>query len=159
MAFSATSMVPGAYTDSHATAEFNLGSLSVATDGTIYRYVQVADIDLVLGSVVGYDAAQANGYVVSADRSGDEISTLVAGVAVAAVDISAAAFCWLQVSGYCAAVRTDGAVVAGEYLVMHTVDEEADTIDTAEEHFVFGVALSTDSGSPTTCDAILLGIL
>lgn len=159
MAFSATSMVPGAYTDTHATAEFNLGSLSVATDGTIYRYVVVNDIDLVLGSVVGYDNDAANGYTVSSDRSADETSIIVAGVAVAAVDISAAAYCWIQVSGYCATVRTDGGVTAGEHLVMHTVDEEADTMADGEEEQVFAMALTTDSGSPTVCDAILLGIL
>jgi len=159
MAFSATSMVPGAYTDTHATAEFNLGSLSVATDGTIYRYVVVNDIDLVLGSVVGYDNDATNGYTVSSDRSADETSIIVAGVAVAAVDISAAAYCWIQVSGYCGTVRTDGGVTAGEHLVMHTVDEEADTMADGEEEQVFAMALTTDSGSPTVCDAILLGIL
>jgi hypothetical protein len=159
MAFSATSMVPGAYTDSHATAEFNLGSLSVATDGTIYRYVEVKDIDLVLGSVVCYDAAQANGYVVSADRSGDETSDLCAGVAVAAVDISAAAFCWLQVSGYCATVRTATGLAAGESIVPHTVDEEGEGMAAGAEDHVFAMALTTAAGSPLVVDAILHGII
>jgi hypothetical protein len=161
MAFDAHNITPGAYTDTHATPKYTLGTISWANDGTAYRYVKAADIDLAVGYVVCYEAAQANGYVVTADKSSDESSLLAAGVALGTVDISEKPYCWVQVSGYCATVLGDASVAAGDFVVPdHTgaVDGVADTMADGEEEQVFGLALTDDDGS-SHFDAILRGII
>ena len=169
MAHDVHNITPGAYTDSHATPKYNLGTISWANDGTAYRYVQVDDaVDLIVGHVVCYEGAEANGYVVTPDRDSDEASTLAAGVAVAIVDVSANPYCWIQVSGYCATVLGDGSVAAGEFVVPHaSTDGAADTMiantdgsSTAHtEHQAFGLCLTSDTGTPDVFDAILRGII
>jgi len=69
------------------------------------------------------------------------------GVAVAGVAISAIGegeFGWIQVSGQCD-VFTDGGVAAGDPLVAHDTDGEADTMGDGEEEQVIGAAIEDDA--------------
>jgi len=120
------------------------------SNGKVYRYVLVEDAALAIGDVVEY--ADDSGYEVTNDRSGGaSIGRVVAGVAVGT--ITDAYYGWIQVSGIHTAVKTDGAVAAGDALIPHaSVDGQADTavqsstgVVTAAE--TFGYALATDAGT------------
>jgi len=87
----------------------------------------------------------ASGIAVGPDR--DEtgfIALCPAGVAIGTV-VTTANYGFTQVGGVITvAARTDGAVAAGDYLVTHTADDEADTMADGEEEQVFGISCTTD---------------
>tara|TARA_Y100001963_G_scaffold157872_1_gene255486 strand:- start:3593 stop:4078 length:486 start_codon:yes stop_codon:yes gene_type:complete len=161
MSFSSDRVVPHGYGETSSTPKFNLGHVSWSDDGKAFRYVQFADgVATIVGHVMCYEAAQTNGYVVTNDRSSDDNSTLAAGVCMAVIDLNVTTpqYGWIQVSGYCANISTDGSVNAAESLVPHaSVDGQADTMAAGAEDHVFAVALSTDTGNLT--DGILRGML
>lgn len=134
-----------------ASAKEQLGKLFVDySNGKMYRYVLVEDAALATGDVVEY--SDTTGYEVSNDRSGGaSLGRFVAGVAV--TSITDAQYGWIQVSGVHTAVKTDGAVAAGDRLVPHaTADGQADTEAAGStvavtSGQVFGFALATDSGT------------
>jgi hypothetical protein len=108
------------------------------------------------GQVVTLDIGAsgiAKGYTVEpADSDGTNLDLVVG---VAAEDIASGAWGNVVVSGYCAYVLTDGSVAIGDPLVPHTVAGEASTMAAGEEHLVFGMALSTDTGTTEYSDAII----
>lgn len=123
-------------------------------NGNTYRWVEFVDQDAAVSEVV-YPATTDLTQVTTDYTGGSATAAKVCGVTVAtAVDISVAKYGFVQISGS-RLVRTDGSVSAGEALVGHTVDGEADTMADGEEELVFGFALETDSGSPTTSRAML----
>ena len=160
MSFSSDVVVPHGYDETSSTPKFNLGQVSWSDDGKAFKYVQFADgIATIAGHVMCYDGAQINGYVVTNDRSDDDNSVLVAGVCMAVIDLNVTTpqYGWVQVSGYCANISTDGDVTEGQSLVPGAVDGQADTMAAGAEDHVFAIALSTDTGNLT--DGILRGIL
>ena len=148
-------------TDTSTTAQFELGTIyQDPATGAEYRYVLVEDMALAVGDVVEY--SDTSGTEVTKDRSGgSSIGRVVAGVALGTV--ADASYCWIQVSGRNASVKTDGGVTAGQGLVPHaTSDGRADSeangsTVTVTSGQVFGYALETDDGTTTagTCAAIL----
>lgn len=134
----------GGLTEVHSSREFPLGALAMDTMGNLYRYVQniAADgIDLDYGKVCYL--ADTSDWIVTADYTGgSSVSAKVVGVGISA--ITAGSYGWIQVSGIHEEVWTDGGVSAGEALIGHTADGEADTMAAGEEHLVFGWALATD---------------
>jgi len=58
--------------------------------------------------------------------------------------VTAGNYGWILVNGY-GEVRTDGGVAAGDYLVPHSADHEADTMADGEEEQVFAFALEADT--------------
>lgn len=144
-----------------STARNTPGTLAMDPEtGSIYRYVQIASTSTpttVEGAVCWLDAIPASGsYVVTPDVS-DALNTgstpKVVGVAQSV--ITAGNYGWILVSGI-GEVRTDGGVSAADYLVGHTVDQEADTMADGEEEQVFGQALEADSTStPEKCQALV----
>lgn len=141
-----------------ATALEELGTLRTE-DGKIYKYVLVEDANLAKGDVVEY--SDTTGYEVSKDRAGGaSLGRFVAGVAI--TTITDAQYGWIQVSGTCDYVKTDGGVALGDRLVPHaSTDGVADTeangstvVVTSGQ--VFGFALNTDTTTTTTnCKAVL----
>lgn len=138
-------VISGSALTSQDTSPVNrLGSLHTDRDGNIYRYVLVEDAALADGDVVEY--SDTSGYEVTNDRAGgSSIGRHVAGVAVGT--IADASYGYIMVSGRHDAVKTDGGVAEGDYLVPHTADGQADTMADGEEEQVFGFALETDDGT------------
>lgn len=138
---------------SDTAAKFPVGILCMDQKGNIYRYVQniAADSIAIADGTCVYGTTTPG--VVSPDFSGGNgITTNVVGVGISA--IAAGSYGWIQVSGYHDAVKTDAGVGAGEFLVGHSVDGEADTMADGEEEQVFGQALAADTGTePHSCPA------
>lgn len=118
--------------------------------GKAYKYVLAEDANIANGDVVEF--SDTSGYEVSNDRSGgSSIGRVVAGVAIGT--ITDGQYGWIQVHGRHTAVKTDGGVAAGEYLVPHaTADGRADTGTSASTVVItagqrFGFALATDVGT------------
>lgn len=132
-----------------STAKNKPGSLAVDPDtGSIYRYVQISSAatpTTVEGAVCFLDAVPASGsFVVTPDVSDALCATTPFVVGVAQSVITAGNYGWILVSGI-GEVRTDGGVAKSDYLVGHSVDQEADTMADGEEEQVFGQALEADS--------------
>jgi len=148
-------------TETSATARYEPGTIwADPATGNMYKYVLVEDMALAVGDVVEY--SDTTGYEVTKDRAGgSSIGRVVAGVALGTV--ADASYCWIQMRGRNANVKTDGAVTAGQGLVPHaTVDGRADSeangsTVTVTSGQVFGHALETDDGTTTagTCAAVL----
>lgn len=138
---------------SNTAAKFPLGILAMDQKGNIFRYVQNIEAD----SIAIADGTCVYGTttpgVVSPDfTGGNGITTNVVGVGIGA--IAAGSYGWIQVSGYHDAVKTDAGVAAGDFLVGHSVDGEADTMADGEEEQVFGQALAADTTTePHSCPA------
>ena len=146
-----------------ATALETLGALRYETDGRVYRYGQLIDQAGAYGEVV-YPASAVEGeWKFTTDYTGGSgVTGKVAGV----IDHDLAVFTenyygWFQVGGFCPMVRTDAGVSAGDPLIGHTVDGEADTMGNDEYEKVFGFALADDTtiNSQDACVAKLSGIL
>ena len=153
-----TEAVTETYTDSQRLALGNqLGELRADLNGNIYEFVKVVDLDLVVGDVV-YPAAVTGTSVTSDYTGGSGLTIRVKGVAIAAVDISAAPYCWIQRAGVVSTLG-DGSVAAGDPVIGHTTNGAADTMAAGEEHLVFGFALAADTGSPTVFACQLTGTL
>lgn len=135
-----------------STAQQKVGTLLPDEDGNLYRYVQIqtADAtDCADGQCVYLrDAAS---WIVNSDQSATAGGGQVVGVGIGV--ITAGNYGWIMVAGIHDAVLTDGGVAAGDALIGHTVDGEADTMAAGEEHLVFGHALATDAGSPESTQA------
>lgn len=145
----------GGLTGSHTVAKATLGALHQSDDGSIYRYVQNIEADAI-AIADGTCVYQTTTFgVVSPDfTGGNGVGSKVVGVGVGA--IAAGEFGWVIVQGYHDAVKTDAGVAAGESLVGHSVDGEADTMAAGEEHLVFGFALTADTGTdPHSAPAII----
>ena len=109
----------------------------------LLRYYQFLDaVTYAAGDVCEH--ASANCTAVSQDKAaGSSIGRVVAGVALASM--TANYFGFVQVAGVGMVIlRTDGTVAKGEYVVSHTVDDEADTMADGEEEQVFGMSLADD---------------
>lgn len=141
--------IPGIdVTSSSTSKEHDLGTVAWDNAGNAFRYVQnnTADGIAIADGTCVYPTASEG--VVSPDYTGGNgVGALVVGVGVG--DIPAGSYGWIQVSGYHDAVNTDGGVVAGDKLIGHTVDGQADTMAAGEEHLVFGVALTDDTAGNT----------
>lgn len=155
-----TGWVEGLGREAHLTlsdtsAKFNIGELAKDQLGNIYRYVQniAADSIAIADGTCVYPTTTIG--VVSPDfTGGNGLTGRVVGVGIGA--IAAGSFGWVQVSGIHPAVKTDAGVSAGDALVGHTVDGEADTMADGEEEFVFGFALTADTATePHSSQAML----
>lgn len=144
--------VPTDPTDSnHASAQFTPGSLfywskvssGVSAEPVLVKYVKFLDaVTYIVGQVVEWASATAAS--VTNDRSGGSaIGTQTAPAGIVLDVMTQNYFGFIQVSGN-ALVIGDGSVAAGEAVVSHSVDGEADTMAAGEEHQVFGVALDAD---------------
>jgi len=127
----------------------------------MYRFARLVDQDGAVGEVV-YPAQATEAldtYSVTTDYTGGSaVSARVTGVLLGTVDISEKPGCWIQVpfpGTKCAMVRTVAGVAAGEGLIGHTVDGEADTMAAGEEHLVFAFAMAdaTTINSQDACIA------
>lgn len=80
----------------------------------------------------------------------DETGFLVArpaGVAVGTT-VTTAYYGFAQVSGIAiTSIRSDGSVTAGDYLVVHTADDEADTMAAGEEEQIFAISGVADGAN------------
>lgn len=124
---------------------FDLGCTVWKPNGNAYRYVKFLDsVTYVAGHVC--QAASATVYNVTNDVSGGSAigsgQTTPAGICMG-IPTSAKPYGWIQVAGI-ALVLGDGSVAAGEAVVPHSADGQADTMAAGEEHQVFGYALDAD---------------
>jgi hypothetical protein len=130
-----------------------VGNVFHAADGKSYKWVKFVDQDVVLADVL-YPAS-TDGTEVTTDYSGGSgLSAKVVGVAITAVDISDKAYGWIQIAGV-VSTSGDGGVSAGDAVVGHATDGEADTMADGEEELVFGFALAADTGSPAVFNCYL----
>jgi len=147
-------------TANDSSAQEELGVLRFEADGKVYRYVRAEDQAIAIGEVVYPASATAGEWEVSTDYTGgSSVAAKVVGVALGT--ITDAYYGWVQVSGFSDMVRTNANVSAGDALIGHSVDGEADTMAAGEEHLVFGFALAADTtiNSQDACVAQLVGIL
>jgi hypothetical protein len=121
-------------------------------DGKKYKFVEIVDQDVAVNEVL-YPANTTGTQFTSDYTGGSGLSAMVGAVALGTVDISVAPYAWVQIpeTGTFGTVRSDGFVAAGEAIIGHTVDGEADTMAAGEENLVFAYALADDAGSPVTC--------
>ncbi len=146
---------------SNTAAQFNIGELCKDQLGNIYRYVlnNTADAIAIADGTCVYPTIVIG--VVSPDfTGGNGLTGMVAGVGISA--IAAGSYGWIQVDGIHPAVKTDAGVAAGEGLIGHTVNGEADTVDTttaAEIPLVFGFALTADTTTEPHSAQVMLKCL
>lgn len=121
-----------------------LGSL-VFYGGKWYRFVKhVNAVTVVVGHCAEFTNAACTN--VTNDRAGGAATPIGTQTICAGVYVSIPLenyYCFLQVSGV-ALVLGDGSVAAGEAVVVHSVDGQADTMAAGEEHQVFGKAMDAD---------------
>lgn len=149
MAFAIDLLVPGdgslnGFNRFTAAKEYNLGETRFDRLGNKYRYVQFKDaVTYAAGQAL--EVANITWTAVTNDRSGGSaIGTQTSFGGVCLGVPTTAYYGWVQVGGV-ATVLGDGSVAAGEAVVLHSVDGEADTMAAGEEHQVFGVALEADA--------------
>jgi len=147
-----------ALTTATTSAVHNLGMLYFNFQtGKVYRYIEAdaacTNDTLAVKEVVTW---VDNGYEVTNDVSEGLGVTAPAGAAIGT--IAEASFGWIQVGGQ-GDVYTDGSVAAGEALVPHTVDGEADTMAAGEEMNVFAVSNEADHGTTEECGCIFRGLV
>jgi len=151
-------LIGGAFTDTYTSTTYlgkaELGQV-VESEGKFYKFVLIVDDDVAVNEVL-YPAATDGNSMTKDYTGGSGIGANVSGVALGTVDISEAPYAWVQIPirGTTGTVRSDGSVAAGESIIGHTVDGEADTMDAGEEDHVFATALAADSGSPVTCPVV-----
>jgi hypothetical protein len=148
-------------TANDATAKEELGRVRWE-GGKAYRYILKEDATAIgVGDVVEF--SDTTGYEVTSDRSGGaSIGRVVAGVAIGTITDDY--YGWVQVSGRCATIKTDGGVSAGDTLIPHaSVDGRADTGTTASTVVItvgqkFAMALEADDGTTTagTCAGMIM---
>lgn len=133
------------------TPRFGIGDVFEGRDPTtavtgpgLFRYVRFLDaVTYARGHVCTF-AAPATGipYRVTNDISGG--SSTGQGVAGIACNVMTQNYYgFIQIGGQ-AIVVGDGSVAAGDYVVAHTTDGQADTFADGEEEQVFGYALDAD---------------
>ena len=151
--------VPGRpITNVDSTALYPLGQLYFdLPNGKWYRYVE-GDAALDSDTLAAQQVLtwMDNGYEVTNDVSEGMGVGGFCGVAISAITESA--FGWIQTGGQ-ATVLTDGGVSAGEALVPHSENGEADTMADGEEEQVFAVALQDDHETVEEVDCHLRGWL
>jgi hypothetical protein len=146
----------GGLAGNHDSAKATLGSLATDNSGNIYRYVLLSATSAcaaTAGSVAVMSDATANSWDVTVDVS-EQIGTATGrAVGVFQNAVTAGYYGWVLVSGY-GTVRTDNGVAAGDFLVPHSADHEADTMADGEEEQVFAQALTADTATePHSCTA------
>ena len=108
---------------------------------------------IAIGELVALSTAAtgtARGYTVVLADSGAAATTIVVGVASAAVaDGDWGTF---YTGGYVPMVKTDGSVSLGDWLVAHTVDGEVSTMADGEEEQVIGMATAADGDGTLDAD-------
>lgn len=129
------------------------------TTGKAYRYVE-GDAALINDTLTAKEVVtwMDDGWEVTNDYSNGVSNAGQAPAGVAISSITEGAFGWIQVSGM-SDVFTDGGVAAGDPLVPHSVDGEADTMGDGEEEQVFAIALEADHETTEECGCILKGLL
>jgi hypothetical protein len=134
----------------HSSAKTVAGSIISDNQGNIYRYVLI-DTSSACATTEGSvcraaDDGTASNWKVTPDYDGGASGATdkVVGVAQSAIDTGNYGF--ILISGV-GEVRTDASVAAGDYLVGHGADHEADTMADGEEEQVFGFALEADSAT------------
>ena len=134
------------FSTNDATATHTVGGLYTNGDGNVYRYDKFLDaVTYKRGQVVCPASATLSSQ--TNDRSGGTgIGSGLEASGVVCYPVTANYFGFSQVAGI-ALVIGDGSVAAGDFVVAHTVDGEADTMADGEEEQVFGVALDADSTS------------
>lgn len=123
-----------------------VGTITFDDNGNAYRYVRVVDLDVENGDVV--EVASTSQFDVTKDRSGgSSVGRVVAGVAVS--DITAGNYGWIMVSGIHSAVKTDGGVTGGQFLIPHATSDGVADSGTAgtNDYQAFGFALADDTAS------------
>lgn len=142
-----TVLPEGGLSSNSSTQLATLGSLFTDNNGNLYRYVLLSATSACAatqGSVAAIADATANAWDVTVDVS-EQIGTATGrAVGVFQNSVTAGNYGWILVNGY-GEVRTDGGVAAGDYLVPHSADHEADTMADGEEEQVFAMALEADT--------------
>lgn len=130
-----------------ADPQFSLGYIAWSANGNAYRYVKALDaVTYKAGQLAEWADATLN-YVTNDRAGGSAIGTQTAPAGlVMGIPTSSKPYGWIQVAGI-GLCEGDGSVAAGEAVVSHSVDGQADTMAAGEEHQVFGVALDADSTS------------
>lgn len=145
---SATKRVPStSLTANDATAQEALAAVRLDTDGRAYRYYQTIST-VAIGDLVNHTLSTG---IASARVAPTLLLVKIpAGIAVGAV--TASYFGWFQVGGPVGPmvggttrIRTQTKVVGGAFMVQ-AVSRKASIVTAGNEHLVFGVAKSTDSG-------------
>ena len=139
-------------TTADVSLKFDLGALARTPDGNIYRYVQcdVSDgVDWAAGHPVGI-VSGGTSYECSCDLSDagtTGVSANAAGIATAAVDVSAftdgtdTVYQWIQVAGSAAVTLHAGTdVTSGLHVVWHD-DGTVDLAGAGEEHVSMGYCI------------------
>lgn len=137
----------GGLSADHSERKLTLGSLFTDNTGNTYRYVLLSATSACAatqGSVARIADADADAWDVTVDVSEAIGTTTGKVVGVFQNAVTAGQYGWVLVSGM-GEVRTDAGVAAGDYLVGHTADHEADTMADGEEEQVFGQALEADT--------------
>jgi len=136
--------------------DHGVGNVFWTRDGKAYRWLQAVDLAWVVDNVVlPADTSCTTGTIDVA--GGSAIGLRPLGIAKAATALSSYGF--VQCAGV-ADVYTDGAVTVGQQLTQHaSVNGQADTMADGLEELVFGTALETDGGSPTTSATLLQGLV
>jgi hypothetical protein len=105
-------------------------------------------VDTLANSVV-YPANTTGTQVTMDFTGGSGLSAKVVGITPNIQDISAKQYGFIQTSGV-ATVIGDGSVAAGEAVIGHSVNGQADTMADGEEELVFGFALAADATNGTS---------
>ena len=144
----------------------NVDSAPVMAVGTIvwdypnakaYKYVKFLDaVTYKAGQVLAWGNTAATSVTNDIDGGGSAIVSTgnrTAGIATAVHTQNSYGF--MQIAGV-ALVEGDGSVAAGEAVVLHSVNGQADSMADGEEEQVFGTALSTDdtANDPLTTSAL-----
>jgi hypothetical protein len=159
--------MPDLETANHATAKYTVGQVFEGTDSSgryaCWRYVQYLDaVTYIRGQVCNW--ANATGTAVTNDRSGGSSIDAVHTAGIACAVMTQNYYGFLRVVGDVLVIG-DGSVAAGESVVSHTVDGQADTMAAGEEHYVFGTAYNADdtANDPLATSAMslvhLIGLL
>ena len=151
-----TASLTATYTSTTYLPVATLGDV-VVDAGKFYKFVLIVDADIAINECLYPAATNGNSYT-NDFTGGSGLGSSVGAIAIGTVDISAAAYAWVQlcVPGTSGTVRSDGSVAAGESIIGHSVNGEADTMQAGEEDLVFAKALAADSGSPVTCPGVFI---
>lgn len=112
-----------------------------------WRYIRMTGSAGAAGDVVARPPAGTDWSACVLAASASHTRQDVAGVLQHAIAQNSYGF--VQISGYAANIATDGGVVAGDVLVIHTVGGQTDTFTAGEENIIVGKAQATDTGNLT----------
>lgn len=138
-----------------STAEYALGETRFDKTGKKFRYVEFKDA---VTYAAGHVCTPANitWTAVTNDRAGgSSVATGFGGICMGA-PTATLKYGWVQVGGV-ATVLGDGSVAAGDFVLVDTVDAQADTFADGEEEQVFGLALEADDATTKLFACLLNG--